>query len=355
VPAVAAIDYPVDLTVDYPEQSSRLWAALMIVLVRFIILIPHFIALLFLGIAQFFLFVAAQVVVVFTGVYPARLRRYVGGVLRWGTRVFSYAVALTDIYPPFGFDEEDGENYPVRVRIDTPPKSSRAFAVCTLAFMVLVVAGIELALHHGSLSSTGTTGAGGSRFNWDTRLINLRFILLFPHGVVLWFLYLAVFVLVLLVPWAILFSGHVPRGMFDFIVGVQRWTLRVSCFGYGLIEKYPPFSLDPSAGGQGGAPAEPPGGAPSYETTGVLAAGEAGAPDESETTGHSAEPLEPGPMAPAGEGEEAGLAEGEGPGPMEHHDPGEIEYEVADESTLGDYWLADYGEHEPHEEDETDT
>ena len=45
---------------------------------------------------------------------------------------------------------------------------------------------------------------------------------------------------------AVLFTGKYPRGMFDFMVGVMRWTARVNAFSYALTDKYPPFSLKSS-------------------------------------------------------------------------------------------------------------
>lgn len=78
----------------------------------------------------------------------------------------------------------------------------------------------------------------------------IKWFLLIPHIVVLAFLWVAA-VVVALVAWiAILITGRYPRGIFDFIVGVMRWTWRVEYYGYNALatEKYPPFSLgeDPS-------------------------------------------------------------------------------------------------------------
>jgi hypothetical protein len=53
------------------------------------------------------------------------------------------------------------------------------------------------------------------------------------------------FVVAVIAWFSILFTGHYPRGLFDFTVGVLRWTLRVSAYAFLLItDKYPAFSLD---------------------------------------------------------------------------------------------------------------
>ena len=78
---------------------------------------PHFIILAFLGIAQFVAFLIAQVVVLVNGTYPAGLHGFVAGVLRWQLRVGAFLLALTDRYPPFGFQPVD--EYPVDLQSPT--------------------------------------------------------------------------------------------------------------------------------------------------------------------------------------------------------------------------------------------
>ena len=64
-------DYSVDVRIDYADSRSRGWAALTITLIEFLALVPHAVVLLFLGIAQFFVFLAAQVAVTTNGEYPS--------------------------------------------------------------------------------------------------------------------------------------------------------------------------------------------------------------------------------------------------------------------------------------------
>jgi hypothetical protein len=73
----------------------------------------------------------------------------------------------------------------------------------------------------------------------------IKWFLAIPHYIVLFFLFVAVFVCWIIAWFAILFTGRYPRGLFDFIVGVQRWFLRVTAYSMLLItDKYPPFSLE---------------------------------------------------------------------------------------------------------------
>jgi len=63
-----------------------------------------------------------------------------------------------------------------------------------------------------------------------------------PHGIVLWLYGLAVSVVTFVAFWVILFTGQYPRGLFDFVVGYYRWTMRVTAYLGLLRDEYPPFS-----------------------------------------------------------------------------------------------------------------
>jgi hypothetical protein len=240
---MAFSDYPIDVRADYPERSSRGWAALTILLIKFLALIPHFFVLLFLGIAQFVVALIAQVAVAINGEYPPGMFDFVAGVLRWGTRVSAFILSLNDRYPPFTLRPVD--DYPVDVVAQRPAQSGRLYALFTVIVQVIFIAAtITLAVflvHRGvhtergyNLPSNGWTG------------LFLRQIAALPHIIVLFFLGIAAVVLWVVVQWVILFTARFPRGMFDFVAGFVRWQTRVNGYALGLSDRYPPFTLEPS-------------------------------------------------------------------------------------------------------------
>jgi hypothetical protein len=83
----------------------------------------------------------------------------------------------------------------------------------------------------------------------DARQMNrwlplIKWLLAVPHYVVLFFLAIGALVAVLLAWFAILFTGTYPRSLFDFVVGVFRWSNRVNGYAFALVtDEYPPFSL----------------------------------------------------------------------------------------------------------------
>jgi hypothetical protein len=94
-------DYPVQIDLQYPSSFNRL-----LVLVKWLLAIPHYIALYVLGIIIGFVLIIAFFAILITGNYPRGLFDFVAGYLRWNTRVASYLLLMTDDYPPFTFDNE---------------------------------------------------------------------------------------------------------------------------------------------------------------------------------------------------------------------------------------------------------
>ena len=195
--------YPVKFEADYPESSSRLLALLGAIFLKFVLLIPHIIILYFLGIVSFAVVYIGYWVVLITGRYPRGLFDLVAGIQRWSTRTDSWMNGLADSYPPFSLGEAD---YPARFEVDYPESSSRLLALL---------------------------GA----------VLFLKFVLLIPHMIILYFLGIVSYAVVYVGYWAVLITRRYPRGLFDIVAGVQRWSYRTNAWMVGLTDRYPPFSL----------------------------------------------------------------------------------------------------------------
>jgi len=198
--------YPVTLDVPRPEKQSRItnFPLGIGLLIRYILLIPHLIVLMFLGLAAGVVGFIADFAILFTGNYPLGMFNFVKGVQRWGLNVSAYIYHLRDEYPPFSMD--DGK-YSLEYEVAYPTSLSRI-----LNFPIL-----------------GTY---------------IKFLLALPHFIVLFFLGLAVYVVLFIATFAILFTGSFPEGMHRFVVGFVRWSQRVNVYVASMTDKYPPFSLN---------------------------------------------------------------------------------------------------------------
>lgn len=308
---MAAGQYPADLRADYPVRSSRGWAALTILLIKLVALIPHAVVLIFLGIAQWVVAFIAQFVVAFKGEYPAGMHEFVTGVLRWGTRVASFAFSLTDRYPPFSLRPLD--DYPVDIVVRRPSEPSRTYAAFTIVVQILFVIGMAwftvwVIRNADTFASWGSSdGTGSSTWNfpssWGSGLL-LRQLAAIPHYVVLAFIGIAAFFIWFVVQWIILFVARFPAGLYEVMEGYMRWTTRVSAYSLGLVDRYPPFTLSPSLTEKAPAaapwPAAPPAGSWPVAPPTPLATSTGAPPPEPDLNERPPETrTPPAPQAPA--------------------------------------------------------
>ncbi len=226
-PVRAGYPVRVDASLDLP-LSRWLWV------VKWLLVLPHYLVLAVLWLAFALLSVVAFFGILFTGRYPRSIFEFNVGVLRWSWRVahYTYGALGTDKYPPFTLAEVP--DYPAHFDVTYPQHLSRGLVLVKwwlLALPHYLIVGFFLG--GGSWLAVRGESAG---WGWSGGLIG---ILVLVAGVVL-----AV-------------TGRYPRPIYDFVLGMNRWVLRVAAYAALMTDQYPPFRLD-TGGSEPGSTLTPP-------------------------------------------------------------------------------------------------
>jgi hypothetical protein len=220
--------YPVRLEGELDPNLSR-WQWMF----KWLLAIPHFVALAFLWTAFVLLTIVAWFAILFTGRYPRSIFDFNVGVLRWSWRVgyYSYSALGTDQYPPFTLAETE---YPAHFDVEYPEQLSRGLALVKtwlLAIPHYLIVGLFTS---GLVYWTTEVGAG------ETPMLEAG------AGLIGILVFIAAIVL--------LFSGRYPKGLFDLVMGLNRWVFRVVAYAALMRDEYPPFRLDTGGSEPGTAP-----------------------------------------------------------------------------------------------------
>lgn len=205
---IAESSYPVTFEADYPERLDRLSTAFRILL---FVPVAIFLALVGGGALSYSdldeattsslgggggILLAIWAAVIVRQHVPHWLFDFQVALMRFQARAYGYLALLTDRFPAFEGD------YPISFDVRYPDKLNR----------------------------------------WKVAI--WKIVTSIPHIIILIFLYVAVFVVVVIAWFAVLFTGRYPQGLHTFVVGVFRWSLRVQVYILSLTDEYPPFSLE---------------------------------------------------------------------------------------------------------------
>lgn len=211
-------NYPVRVRGDLDPALSR-WQWL----IKWILAIPHYLILIFLHIAYIVVTVIAFFAILFTGRYPRGLFDFNVGVKRWRWRVAFYALLAlgTDKYPPFSL--KSNSEYPADLEVDYPEHLHRGLVLIKWWLLAIPHYLVVAAFFGGFMRFMGVGDQDGGGGAAVLPLINA---------------------LLLIAVVALLFTARYPKGLYDFVMGINRWAIRVAAYASLMRDEYPPFRLD---------------------------------------------------------------------------------------------------------------
>ncbi len=193
--------YPVHIKGELSSPPSRgLW------LIKWLLVVPHLFILVFLWLAALTVTLIAFFAILITGKYPKSLFVFNEGVMRWSWRVgfYAYNALGTDKYPPFTLASVN--DYPADLTVEYPERLSRGLVLVKWWLLAIPQYFVICAF-------SGCNGIG---------LINL---------------------LTIIAAIGLLFKGLYSRDIFKFVIGMNRWAIRVFAYAALMTDKYPPFRL----------------------------------------------------------------------------------------------------------------
>jgi hypothetical protein len=182
----------------------------------FYIMIPHGFCLYFLSIASGVVTLISFWTILIMGEIPRSLFDFQVNLVKWSARVGARLNNLLDGYPAFGLSANDPA---IQIEVPYIGQRNRVSVLLRALFGFIYV--------------------------------------LIPHGICLIGLAIAASFVRLIAFWIVLITGQYPQGMFDFMVGVQRWGFRVNTFMSYLHDTYPPFSMAPDPSDNIGGDSKP--------------------------------------------------------------------------------------------------